>query len=101
MGPVSDLPQHVTLTATVKSELTFAGVDLWLVEVTVVAGADPVWFTVNGNEPTVGGQGCHVVAGVAGAFTVASPRRDGAPEDGQTVVKLISAGTPLVSARGL
>lgn len=88
-------PQHVTLVAATVATLTFDE-DFPEVEVMNVTGTSPVYFRFDGTNPTVGGAGCHVVPAIAGTTVRRKPRTSGA-----TVVKLISAGTPSVSARGI
>ena len=65
-------------------------------EVEVIAdGAAAVYFTVDGSAPTVAGNNTHVLpAGAVGR------RRVVVPTSGDTVVKLISSGTPRYSVSG-
>jgi hypothetical protein len=88
-------PQTVTLTATTVATLTYDE-DFPEVEVMNVTGSAAVFVRFDGTNPTVGGAGCHVVPAVAGATITRKPRTSGV-----TVVKLISSGTPQVSARGI
>ncbi|MER7331674.1 MULTISPECIES: hypothetical protein [unclassified Micromonospora] len=87
-------PQHVTLAAGTVTTLTFDE-DFAQVEVLNVDGAAAVYFRADGLNPTVGGVGSHVIPAVIGGLIV-PPKTTG-----NTVVKLISAGTPQVSVRGL
>jgi hypothetical protein len=87
-------PQHVTLTANVVSTLTFDQ-DFENIEVLNVDGASEVYFRVGATAPTVGGTGCHVLPAAIGSVEVE------VFTSGATVVKLISAGTPKVSVRGI
>lgn len=87
-------PQHATLVASTVTTLTF-DVDFNRVEVMNLDGAAEVYFTASTTAPTVGGTGCHVLPAVISSCEV-EPTTSGA-----TVVKLISAGTPKVSVRGL
>jgi hypothetical protein len=88
-------PQTATLVATTVSTLTYDE-DFPAVEVMNVTGTAAVFVRFDGVNPTVGGAGCHVVPATAGATILRKPRTSGV-----TVVKLISSGTPQVSARGL
>lgn len=76
--------------------LSFADAARPMVEVMSVDGAARVYFTTDGEDPTVGGAGCHVLPAAVCSVEVA----DETP-GGTATVKLISAGTPLVSVRGL
>lgn len=94
---MADNPSHLTLSAGVATTVTFTE-NFGYVEVLNVdgAGAVPVYFTADGSTPTVGGNGCNIVLGSAGAFLVVADKTSGA-----TVVKVISAGTPKISVRGI
>lgn len=83
-------PQHVTLTANTVKTVTLA-VDANKVNICNVDGAAEVYVTVDGTTPTVGGDGAWVLPAAIGdlELEVVGP--------GNTVVKLISAGTPRVS----
>lgn len=83
-------PQHVTLVANTVSTITLA-VDASKVEILNVDGAAAVYATVDGSTPTVGGNGAWCLPAAIGSLEL-SPRTAG-----PTVVKLISAGTPMVS----
>lgn len=87
-------PQHATLVASTVTTLTFDEA-YRRVEVLNVDGTAEVYVTTTGTAPTVGGTGCHVLP--AAISSVEIPVRTW----GGTVVKLISAGTPKVSVRGL
>lgn len=102
-------PLHATLVASTVTTLTLDLVDPVAdlasfetpagprVEVLNVDGAAEVYFTTDGTtEPTVGGNGCHVLPAAIGAVEVAD-RTAGAT----SVIKLISSGTPKVSVRAL
>lgn len=89
-------PQHATLVASTVTTLTFDS-DFARVEVLNVTGSAAVYFSVDGSTPTVAGTGFHVVPATIGALEVPTPENTG----GNTVVKLISAGTPGVSVRGV
>lgn len=86
-----DSPQHATLVANTVTTLTFAAREDH-VEVLNVDGAAAVYFTVDGSTPSIGGTGSHVLPAAIGSFDVAVPSI-------VTTVKLISSGTPKVSAR--
>ncbi len=100
-------PLHATLVAGVVTSLTldlpdprqdnlsFTPVPA-RVEVLNVDGAAAVYFTITGVDPTVAGNTCHVLPAAIGSVEL-SDTTPGAT----TVVKLISAGTPKVSVRGL
>lgn len=83
-------PQHATLVANTVKTMTLA-VDANRVNICNVTGTAEVYVTVDGTTPSVGGDGswvlpaaiCDLELEVAGA--------------GNTVVELISAGTPRVS----
>lgn len=53
-------------------------------------GTAYLYFTVDGSDPTVGGQNCYAIP-PTGSYAA---RDVSVPTGGQTVVKLISAGTP-------
>lgn len=99
-------PLHRTLEADTVLELTldlpdptgditsFQTPPVAQVEVLNVAGGADVYFTTNGDDPTVGGDGCYLLPAVICALTV-----DDATPGPTSTVKLISAGTPRVSVR--
>lgn len=86
-------PAHVTLTANTVATVTLDA-NYSNVEVLNVDGAAPIYFTVDGTTPTVEGNGCNVLPAAISALTVWA----GTQVD---TIKLISAGTPKVSIRGL
>lgn len=88
-------PQHVTLVAATVSTLTFDE-DFAEVEVMNVDGTAAVYYRFDGVAPVVGAAGTHVLPAIAGATGIRKPKTSG-----PTVVKLISAGTPKVSVRGI
>ncbi len=100
------LVEHRTLVAATVSTVTFTSVEprgnlasfekppTTRIEFTNVDGAAAVYFTTNGVDPTVAGQNCHVFPAAIGSVEV----DDETPGPGVTV-KMISAGTPLVSVR--
>lgn len=81
---------EVTLTAATVDTVTFDD-DVDTVEVLSHDGAAAVYFTVDGSTPTVAGKGCWMLPAAASSATV------DVGTAGDTVVKLISAGTPKVS----
>lgn len=88
--------QHVTLVADVVTTVTLA-YNFNRVEVLNRDGAAAVYFRTDGTAPVVGADGTHVLPAAIGALEVDDETANG----GHTVVKLISAGTPQVSVRGL
>lgn len=86
-------PAHVTLVANTVTTVTLDG-NYSTIEVLNVDGAAPIYFTVDGTTPTVEGNGCNVLpAAICGLTVWAGSNVD--------VIKLISAGTPKVSIRGI
>jgi hypothetical protein len=83
-------PQHVTLVANTVKTITLDA-DANRVNILNVDGAAAVYVTVDGTAPTVGGDGAWVLpAAICDLeLEVTGP--------GNTVVKLISSGTPRVS----
>ncbi|MEK9524017.1 hypothetical protein MIU24_32290 [Streptomyces venezuelae] len=61
------------------------------VEVLSHDGAAPVYFTVDGSEPSVEGRGSRVLPAAISSAQVEPPTA------GPTVVKLVSSGSPKVS----
>jgi hypothetical protein len=88
-------PQHFTLTAGTVKVFTLDA-DFGEIEVTNVDGTALVYFTTDGSAPAVGADGSNVVTAGPGAFLSVRPRTSG-----NTVVKVISSGTPKVSVRGI
>jgi hypothetical protein len=88
-------PHHHTLVANTVYEVDF-GVNFGRIEVLNVDGAAEVYFRTDGIAPTVAGDGCQVLAATIGSVEV-----DDLTAGQASVVKLISAGTPKVSVRGL
>ncbi len=87
-------PQHVTLVAATVATVTLdRGASR--VEVLNVDGAAAVYFSLDRTEPTVAGNGFHVLPAAIGSLEV-SPAGAG---DSISVIKLISSGTPKVSVR--
>jgi hypothetical protein len=91
---VAGSPQTATLVANVVTTLTFDQ-DFNLVEVLNVDGAAEVYFRLDGTAPVVGATSNFVLPAAIGAVEVEPPSNT------NTVVKLISTGTPKVSARGI
>lgn len=79
---------HATLTADTVDDVTFSRARE--IEVVNVDGADAIYFTTDGTDPTVAGDDTHVVPGTIGYLEVFSKT---------PVVKLISSGTPKYSVR--
>lgn len=94
-----DSPRHATLAPNVVTTMTFV-VDYARIAVANVDGAGVVYFTTDGTTPVIGATGTQVLPAAIGELEL-TPRTTGAPHDGPTVVKLISANTVQVSARGL
>lgn len=80
------------LVAATVDTVTFAD-PVGEVEVVNHTGATAIYFTVDGVDPTVAGNATHLVPPVAGAA-----KRVRTPIRSDTVVKLISSGTPTYSA---
>lgn len=85
-------PQHATLVAATVATLTF-DYDAGEVEVLNVDGAAAVYVRTDGTDPTVAGTGCDVLPAAIGYARLK------VRTDGNTVVKLISSGTPKVSVK--
>lgn len=88
-------PTHVTLVANTVSTITLDEEYFGSVEVLNVDGAAAVYFTVDAGDPTVEGNGCNVLPAAIGGLVIS------AASDKSVTVKLISAGTPKVSVRGV
>ena len=87
-------PQHKTLVANTVATVTLDA-DYFEVEVVNVSGTAEVYFTTDGSAPAIGGDGSNVLPAAIG-YVQLQPRTSG-----NTVVKLISSGTPRVSVRGV
>ncbi len=87
--------RHLTLVAATVSTVNLTA-NASRIEVTNVDGADEVYFTTDGTTPTVAGNNCHVLPAVMGSLEV-----DDETAGTASTVKLISAGTPMVSVRGI
>lgn len=87
-------PQHAVLVAATVATLTFDQ-DFTAIEVLNVDGAAEVYGRIGADAPTVGGTGCFVLPAAISSLEL--PVYTAGP----TVVKLISAGTPKVSVRGV
>jgi len=85
---------HGTLVAATVTTVTLDS-DHNSVEVMNRSGSAEIFFTVDGTNPTVGGNDCDVLP--AAINSIEAP----AFKKGATVVKLISSGTPTFSVRGL
>jgi hypothetical protein len=84
-----------TLVASTVDTVTFTGVDKNTVRVHNDNGSASIFYTVDGSTPTVNGAATYRVPAVAGAYSEVD-----VPTSGQTVVKLISSGTPTYSVVG-
>lgn len=85
--------QHLTLVAATVATVNFSA-NASRIEVMSRDGAAEVFFTTDGSTPTVNGANTICLAAAVGAVEVADET------SGQnTVVKLISVGTPKVSVR--
>lgn len=86
------LIKHGTLVADTVASVEVDGAPS-TVEVLIVADPAPIYFRVDGTDPTVAGDDCEVVpAGIGAALVVDAG-------DPPIEVKLISAGTPTYSVR--
>jgi hypothetical protein len=92
---VSAFSTHRTLVAATVDRITLTDSNFGQVEVLNRDGVAEIYFTVDGADPTVGGDGTHVLPASVGAVVVRSSGRQA------TVVKLISSGTPKYSIRGV
>jgi len=86
--------KHGTLVAATVATVTLT-VDCRDVEVLNRTGDAEIFFTVDGSTPTVAGDNTHVLPAQIGSLIVA------VPETGNTVVKLISSGTPSYAVEGI
>jgi hypothetical protein len=87
----------VTLVADTVATVTLTS-DWDYVEVVNVDGASAVYFTTDGTAPTVAGDECFPLGNVANASRKVRKLKRSSETD--TVVKLISAGTPTVTVIG-
>lgn len=87
-------PFHLTLSANLASVVTFEQ-DYDRIEILNVDGAAAVYFRVGQTDPTVAGTGSQVLPAAIGSIEV------DVTTSGPTEVRLISAGTPKVSVRGV
>lgn len=85
--------QHQTLTANTVDTVTLDG-DYDTVEVFNRGSTGDIYFRVDGTAPTVGGAGSFIVT--PGMSLIVDP-----PTSGNSVVKLISSGTPPYSVTGV
>jgi len=84
----NELAVHAkTLTAATVDTVTFSA-DLDQVEVVNEDGAAAIYFTVDGSTPQVAGNNTYYLPAAIGGLQVT------VPTSGNTVVKVISAGTP-------
>lgn len=86
----ADKATHQTLVAATVDTVNLA-VQVDEVEIVSRDGAAEIYYTVDGSTPMVGGANCFVLPAGIGSQTV------GVSAKGNTVVKLISAGTPAYS----
>jgi hypothetical protein len=88
-------PQHFTLVANTPKVVTLDA-NYGVVEITNVDGAAVIYVSTDGTtNPTVAGDGFDVLPATINSVDL----KDGST--GTSVVRLISAGTPFVSVRGL
>ncbi|MBF9135298.1 hypothetical protein I0C86_41340 [Plantactinospora sp. S1510] len=87
-------PQHVVLAADTVRTVTLDQ-DYYEVEVAMIADPATLWFRADGQAPVAMGDGTHVLPAALSFLSL----RPGS--SGPTVVKLLSAGTPTVSVRGV
>jgi hypothetical protein len=84
--------KHVAaMTANTMDTITVSG-DSKFIEV-ANRGSSDIYFTVNGDVPTVGGDNTYIVLASAALIVPSADKPD--------VVKLISAGTPAYSVTGI
>lgn len=85
-----------TLTANTVDTITLDA-DYVAVEILNRDGTAEIYATVDGGPtPTVGGNGCDVLPAAIGALTI-----DASAYGVPTIVKVISAGTPAYTVKGL
>lgn len=92
---LAESPQTVTLSGGVLRTLIMDR-DYQHIEITNVTGSAAVWVRLGGKTPAAAANGSIAIPAVAG-WTIALPD----VWSGNTVVKLISAGTPQISVRGV
>jgi hypothetical protein len=85
--------QYATLVASTVTTLTFTD-GKPRVEVFNRTGTAEIFFTVDGSTPTVGGTNCQMIPAAIQGLTV-----DEESTGNTVLVKIISTGTPTVSAR--
>jgi hypothetical protein len=91
---VAGSPQYATLVANQVSTLLFEQ-GYRRIEVLNVDGTDAVYFRVGQTDPEIGSTGSQVLPAAICALEL------DVTTAGPTEVRLISAGTPLVSVRGI
>lgn len=85
---------HGTLVAATVTTVTLTDLEYEQLEVMNVDGAAAIYFRVDGVSPTVAGDDCEVIPATISVLRVATPSVD-------NEVRLISAGTPKYSVRGI
>jgi hypothetical protein len=88
--------KHAQLAANTVDTVTLVS-DYSQVEVINRDGAAEIYFTVDGAAPTVGGDNTHMIPAAISGMTANAYAESGSP----TVVRLISAGTPQYTVRGV
>ncbi|MFJ3950305.1 hypothetical protein ACIPXV_09570 [Streptomyces libani] len=86
-----DLGAHAIALAANTVETTTFSEDLDEVTIVSMDGAAALYITVDGRTPTVGGASTRVMPAAIGAITLEVPTA------GNSVVKVISPGTPTIS----
>lgn len=81
---------EIALTANAARSVEFQR-DLSIVEVTALSADKSVYFTVDGSAPTVAGANCYSLLPGTNSAQVE------VPTNGNTVVRLITAGTAVVN----
>ena len=81
--------RHGTLVANVTTTITFDGA-FSMVEVLNVTGTAAIYFTIDGTNVSVGSNDAYVVPAQIGSLTVSAEQAT----PSQTIVRLISSGTP-------
>lgn len=87
-------PQYATLVAATVTTMTFDK-DWDRVEILNLDGAAAVYVTLDGSTPVADTTGVHVLPAAISSLELEPPTNT------NTVVKLISSGTPKVSVRGV